>query len=54
MFTNTDQMIQNALQAEGDREGDSAGEVGESILCFIDLVKTFRFYVNCNRKQGCK
>lgn len=36
-----------ALQAEEDREGDSAGEVGESILCFIDLVKTFRFYVNC-------
>lgn len=54
MFTNTDQMTQNALQAEGDSEGDSAGEVGESILCLIDLVKTFRFYANCSRKQGYK
>lgn len=40
------------LQAEEDREGNSAGEVGESTQCFVDTMKTFRFYVNCKRKQG--
>lgn len=42
------------LQAVGDRRGDSAEEVRRPTQHFVDQVKTFRFYVNCNRKQGYK
>lgn len=53
---NKDASVNWVLQAVGDRRGDSAEDVRRPTH-FVDLVKTFVFYVNtilCNRKQEYK